>query len=315
APGSILPLVCPETVPSTNILQWITPAVRTPAATAQTVGRSNGPGGRAGTFSHTSDSTATNDTADSKVSSRNALQSDSASSTSAEPIQSQQRQQQQQSPAVKHKRSRSFPANGSTGVQMDGDGSEATEDAAAECDALFAGTTVYAANGDLALRVLRVQYGMLVEKAEAAPAKRQLRFVVEVQGGTQPILLDLLVNGIAHYSAGLTNEKGTPVQVPAGSAGISLVFNRDVYQRTFLASFRHFGGALEVIDSMRRSLAQCSGQAWSEISGSLVSLVDVCENWLSQHFADFLDSTAVREAMAEFVVELQRMMQSQKADG
>ncbi|KAJ2672591.1 hypothetical protein IWW42_002745 [Coemansia sp. RSA 1085] len=308
APGSILPLVCPETVPSTNILQWITPAVRTPAAAAQTVGRSNGPGGRAGTFSHASESTAASDTADSKAPSRTTMQSESASSATSEA------REQQKPPAVKHKRSRSFPANGSTGMQMDGDGGETAEDAAAECDALFAGTTVYAANGDLALRVLRVQHGIM-EKTETAPAKRQLRFVVEVQGGTQPILLDLLVNGIAHYSAGLANEKGTPVQVPAGSAGISLVFNRDVYQRTFLASFRHFGGALEVIDSMRRSLSQCSGQAWNETSGSLVSLVDVCENWLSQHFADFLDSTAVREAMAEFIVELQQMMQSQKTAG
>ncbi|KAJ2454658.1 hypothetical protein EV183_001406 [Coemansia sp. RSA 2336] len=309
APGSILPLVCPETVPSTNILQWITPAVRTPAAAAaQTVGRSNGPGGRAGTFSHASESTS--DAADDKAPPRNTPQSDSASSAATDA------HDQQKPPAVKHKRSRSFPANGSAGVQMDGDGGvETAEDAAAECDALFAGTTVYAANGDLALRVLRVQHGMVVEKSGAVPAKRQLRFVVEVQGGTQPILLDLLVNGIAHYSTGLTNEKGTPVQIPAGSAGISLVFNRDVYQRTFLTSFRHFGGALEVIDSMRRSLSQCSGQAWSEVSSSLVSLVDVCENWLSQHFADFLDSAAVREAMAEFVVELQQMMQAQKTAG
>ncbi|KAJ1961532.1 hypothetical protein GGI12_003200, partial [Dipsacomyces acuminosporus] len=36
APGSILPLVCPETVPSTNILQWITPTSRTPVPVAAT---------------------------------------------------------------------------------------------------------------------------------------------------------------------------------------------------------------------------------------------------------------------------------------
>ncbi|KAJ2312243.1 hypothetical protein IWW54_002197, partial [Coemansia sp. RSA 2705] len=326
APGSILPLVCPETVPSTNILQWITPAARTPApptaaaaaaaAAAQTVGRANAPSGRAGTFSHAPpppNSLGLDDSGDGKATPRKASQGSAPSEPTAGDEAGSVVDEQRHS--VRHKRSRSFPANSSASRRASSDepaGAEPAEgnlagDAsgrveqqisdAAHSDAQFAGTTVYAANGDLALRVLRVQH----VAAQAADAARPLRFVVEVQGGTLSILLDLIVNGIAHYSAGLTNEKGTPIQVPGGAA---LVFNRDVYQRTFMASFRHFCGGLDVLDSMRRSLAQLEGQAWALTEASLVALLDVSENWLSQHFADFLDSAALREAMAEFVTAL-----------
>ncbi|KAJ1939927.1 hypothetical protein FBU59_003962, partial [Linderina macrospora] len=54
APGSILPLVCPEIVPSTNILQWITPVTRThtPQIPVHTINRSQNGSGRSGTISH-----------------------------------------------------------------------------------------------------------------------------------------------------------------------------------------------------------------------------------------------------------------------
>ncbi|KAJ2156656.1 hypothetical protein GGF46_005041 [Coemansia sp. RSA 552] len=329
APGSILPLVCPETVPSTNILQWITPAVRTPASsTPQTTGRAAGVSGRAGTFSHASP--APNSLglgADAGTTQRKASQGNN------EPEPSTDQPEPAEEHVVRHKRSRSFPAGSSASAHGDGAdpaASEAAEGAAAAApsreggeqarrpverqasvvarsDAAFAGTVVYAANCDLALRVLRVQH---VHSKEAPSDGQQplLRFVVEVQGGTLPILLDLLINGIEHYGAGLVNDKGAPLELPGGTAP-ALVFNRDVYQRTFLASFRHFCLGPDVVSAMQRSLSQFDGQSWNFIEASLVTLLDVCENWLSQHFADFLDNVGLRDSMAEYVVALGRTVQ------
>ncbi|KAJ2652019.1 hypothetical protein IW137_000435 [Coemansia sp. RSA 1287] len=329
APGSILPLVCPETVPSTNILQWITPTTRTPAPAPppQPVGRANGPSGRAGTFSHASPASGMLGLADDGDDTRVLRKSlhGNAGSESGDASESTRDGQQ----SVRHKRSRSFPANGTAGVHAgdsDGDGentvvadeaaegfsvassSEQQINDAARSDALFAGTTVYAANGDLALRVLRVQH-----IGAAVNARHALRFVVEVQGGTLAILLDLLVNGIEPYSSGLTTEKGAHVTLPSNAA-VALVFNRDVFQRTFMASFRHFSSGLDVVDSMRRSLTQFGGQTWAFTAGSLRALLDVSENWLSQHFSDFLDSAALRESMAEFVGALGRAVRTLRPD-
>ncbi|KAJ2080065.1 hypothetical protein H4R24_003336 [Coemansia sp. RSA 988] len=249
APGAILPLVCPETVPSTNILQWITPAARSPATTAaaasaaaHTSNRADTPSGRAGTFSH----------------------APTAEGAEAAP------QQQSQQP-LRHKRSRSFPT-ADAGEQLG--------------DAQLAGATVHAANGELALRVLRVQSG-----TDGTP-----RLVVEVQGATVPILLDLLIRGIEHFgNAGLVDDAGASIGTPV------LVFNRDVFQRTFMASFRHFCSGLDVIDAMRRALVQASGV---DAEAQLAALLDVSENWLAQHLGDFLDSAALRDAMAGCAQEL-----------
>ncbi|KAJ2822882.1 hypothetical protein IWW50_004027, partial [Coemansia erecta] len=166
APGSILPLVCPETVPSTNILQWITPTVRTPApAPAQPTAmptdsgrRANGASGRAGTFSHTSPAPNSLGLGDgvSKAVPRKASQGSAVPEASGDAD-----TRDGQSQAVRHKRSRSFPANVSAGVHA-GESDEASTVAvdeavesasgapvsseqqisdAARSDALFAGTT------------------------------------------------------------------------------------------------------------------------------------------------------------------------------
>ncbi|KAJ2760924.1 hypothetical protein IWQ57_006181, partial [Coemansia nantahalensis] len=63
---------------------------------------------------------------------------------------------------------------------------------------------------------------------------------------------------------------------------------------------------------MRRSLALFDGQQWPFVEASLTALLDVCENWLGQHFADFLDSTALRDAMAGFVAQLRDAVAAQR---
>ncbi|KAJ2235481.1 hypothetical protein IWW45_002563 [Coemansia sp. RSA 485] len=316
APGSILPLVCPETVPSTNILQWITPAARTPASAANTIGRSANASGRAGTFSHT--------TPQPMVST---LGSEGGNS------QQQKSQSQQQHPGLiersdagadsqglRHKRSRSFPANVPSGIHsptgesatIGSESKDAVADSstgradqqisdAAHGDATYSGATIYAANGDLALRVLRVQY------TQSASVSKALRFVVEVQGGTLALLLDLLINGIEHHSSGITNEKGARIQLPGGSQPV-LLFNRDVFQRTLLASFRHFCTGFELLDNMRRALEAVDvkdSASWSTAAeNTFGALLDICENWLGQHFSDFFDSAALRESTTEFLQAL-----------
>ncbi|KAJ2579646.1 hypothetical protein GGH95_002996, partial [Coemansia sp. RSA 1836] len=171
---------------------------------------------------------------------------------------------------------------------------------AARSDAIYAGATVYAANGDLSLRVLRVQYVQTRDSSSGSPATQPLRFVVEVQGGTLGALLDLLISGIEHHSASVTSDKGVRIQLPGGTSP-ALLFNRDVFQRTFMASFRHFCLGVEVVDAMRRALAVLERSADAAAFGTLL---DVCENWLGHHFSDFHDSTVLREAMAEFLPHL-----------
>ncbi|KAJ2790645.1 hypothetical protein GGI18_001667, partial [Coemansia linderi] len=341
APGSILPLVCPETVPSTNILQWITPAARTPVppVPAHVVGRASMASGRAGTFSHgvpspvlTSESVGSKPIAASGQ--RQASQGNSGSSFMPEQSQSAVSESAgSEGRGLQHKRSQSFPTNsassgqglhgndeGSDVLAQAGDSSNlvAAADAggrveqqmsdAARSDAIYAGATVYAANGDLSLRVLRVQYMHSRDSTvgSAATAAHPLRFVVEVQGGTLGMLLDLLISGIEHHSASVTSDKGVRIQLPGGTAP-ALLFNRDVFQRTFMASFRHFCLGVEVVDAMRRALAGLedgSSQAASVRVAGFGTLLDVCENWLGHHFSDFHDSTALREAMAEFLAHL-----------
>ncbi|KAJ1888123.1 hypothetical protein LPJ66_008732, partial [Kickxella alabastrina] len=319
APGSILPLVCPETVPSTNILQWITPAPRTPVSAAHMVGRASNVSGRAGTFSHAAPNIQTNA----------AMGTDEAGPT--DPLQLQQQNQRvfgelgdmpavsgNDSIGLRHKRSRSFPNNVPAGLHAAGGGAGGSDQAggkdvsainstgrmdqqisdAAHGEANYAGATIYAGNGDLALRVLRVQY------TQATSASQALRFVAEVQGGTLPLLLDLLINGIEHHSAGITNSKGARIQLPGGTAPV-LLFNRDVFQRTLMASFRHFCVGLDVVDSMRRALEVVdAARSWTAAESVFGALLDVCENWLGQHISDFFDSTALRESMADFLQSL-----------
>ncbi|KAJ2490641.1 hypothetical protein IWW37_003015 [Coemansia sp. RSA 2050] len=344
APGSILPLVCPETVPSTNILQWITPAARTPVppVPAHVVGRANMASGRAGTFSHgvpspviTSESVSSKPIAGSGQ--RQASQGNSGSNFVAEQSQSAASESAGgEGRGLQHKRSQSFPTNSASSSQglhgndegggdvlaQAGDSSNVATAAAADAggrveqqmsdaarnDAIYAGATVYAANGDLSLRVLRVQYVHSRDSTvgSVAAAAHPLRFVVEVQGGTLGVLLDLLISGIEHHSASVTSDKGVRIQLPGGTAP-ALLFNRDVFQRTFMASFRHFCLGVEVVDAMRRALSGLedgASQAASVRAAGFGTLLDVCENWLGHHFSDFHDSTALREAMAELLAHL-----------
>ncbi|KAJ1996175.1 hypothetical protein GGI25_002166 [Coemansia spiralis] len=350
APGSILPLVCPETVPSTNILQWITPAARTPAAPTPTsipVGRAGNASGRAGTFSHASQFPATGAYQPEESATRpqaplrkpsqgqgpdlkTVVELDSAVGTAQRASGSQESDH-----ALKHKRSRSFPANSVAGMHAEDtanstvttpsndlgstnsvNGASSTASGApsaairveqqisdaAQSNAFFAGSTIYTANGDLSLRVLRVQY---VHGREPSTTVQPLRFVVEVQGGTLATLLDLLINGIEHLSAGITNDKGAPLQLPNGAKPL-LIFNRDVFQRIFMASFRHFCIGLDVIDSMRRTLSSIENKSWQDsIHNGFSTLLDLCENWLGHHFSDFLDSVTLCGAMAEFLHSLE----------
>ncbi|KAJ2820936.1 hypothetical protein FBU31_005066, partial [Coemansia sp. 'formosensis'] len=340
APGSILPLVCPETVPSTNILQWITPAARTPVppVPAQVAGRASMASGRAGTFSHGVPSPVLVSESLLTGGQRQASQGNAGSEFSAEQPQSTASESAGggEGRGLQHKRSQSFPTNAASSSSSQGlhGTSEASDELAggdssnlaaatgasgrveqqmsdaARSDAIYAGATVYAANGDLSLRVLRVQYvhsrDSTSGSSSVAAAAHPLRFVVEVQGGTLGVLLDLLISGIEHYSASVTNDKGVWIQLPGGTAP-ALLFNRDVFQRTFMASFRHFCLGVEVVDAMRRALAGLedggSLAASSKVAG-FSTLLDVCENWLGHHFSDFHDSTALREAMAEFLAHL-----------
>ncbi|KAJ2745254.1 hypothetical protein GGI20_002322 [Coemansia sp. BCRC 34301] len=319
APGSILPLVCPETVPSTNILQWITPAARTPVppVPAHVAGRASMASGRAGTFSH--GAPPTSEAAAIASGKRKASQGNGgapeflagSSGEAAGQAQPAAVDASGEGRGLQHKRSQSFPTSTSQSLLGSDDASEASAAAsgevsgatsgrseqqmsdAARSDAIYAGATVYAANGDLSLRVLRVQYVQ-------APAAQPLRFVVEVQGGTLGALLDLLISGIEQHSASVTSDKGVLIQLPGGSSP-ALLFNRDVFQRTFMASFRHFCLGVEVVDAMRRALAALERAA--DVAG-FGTLLDVCENWLGHHFSDFHDSTVLREAMAEFLPQL-----------
>ncbi|KAJ2889458.1 hypothetical protein GGI21_006564, partial [Coemansia aciculifera] len=297
APGSILPLVCPETVPSTNILQWITPAARTPVppVPSHVAGRTSMASGRAGTFSHGAPSSATEESSgDSKQASggkRKASQGNggvteflagSSGTDSAEQI----RAASGEGRGLQHKRSQSFPSNTTQGLLGNDEAGDAllADSAAgvsstpsgraeqqisdaARSDAIYAGATVYAANGDLSLRVLRVQY-VQTRDSSSADAVQPLRFVVEVQGGTLGALLDLLISGIEHHSASVTNDKGVRILLPGGTSP-ALLFNRDVFQRTFMASFRHFCLGVEVVDAMRRALAE------AETPAALGTLLDV----------------------------------------
>ncbi|KAJ2518597.1 hypothetical protein H4217_003228 [Coemansia sp. RSA 1939] len=359
APGSILPLVCPETVPSTNILQWITPAPRTPVAQAPASlppSRASNVSGRAGTFSHASSSPAggfhhsDGPSARPSTSSRMSTQTRSgvdqqlapgANSSGAPQGHGSEMRHANDSDDTKgqagdgtpdqqtlrHKRSRSFPANVVGGIHPDGaaDGSgnsaqgagsansnrtstgrvEQQMNDAAQSNAYFAGSTVYAANGDLSLRVLRVQYMHAREQSPSSSESSQsLRFVVEVQGGTLATLFDILINGIEHLSAGITTDKGVRIQLPSGAMPL-LLFNRDVFQRIFMASFRHFCFGLDVIDAMRRTLTAIKSATWEDSTrAKFGTLLDLCENWLGNHFSDFLDSTTLRDSMAEFLNSL-----------
>ncbi|KAJ2794629.1 hypothetical protein H4R21_005432, partial [Coemansia helicoidea] len=334
APGSILPLVCPETVPSTNILQWITPAARTPApapavlAPIATAGRGAAVAGRAGTFSHTSPRPgplavdgSTAQAAPRKTSQGSVIAEPLSPAAATGPLPPDAGELR----SVRQKRSQSFPeicaSDSAEGAGSGGDPTDCSQrmeqqliSDAAHSHAVFSGTTMYAANGDLALRVLRVQHvrqPAAAASTAAAPSALPLRFVAEVVGGTLPVMLDLLIGGIEHYSAGLVTDKGAPIQL-AGGVTPALVFNRDVFQRTFMASFRHFCAGTDVVDSMRRSLALFDGQQWPFVEASLTALLDVCENWLGQHFADFLDSTALRDAMAGFVAQLRDAVAAQR---
>ncbi|KAJ2090087.1 hypothetical protein IW138_002897 [Coemansia sp. RSA 986] len=356
APGSILPLVCPETVPSTNILQWITPAPRTPVAQAPSSlppNRASNVSGRAGTFSHSSPSPAPGHyqpdgaSARPSTSSRMTMQarggvdqqpamglgnSDaSLARTSGEKQSSESNgaaaaTDNADSQPLRHKRSRSFPANVVNGIHGDeaisgvGKNTQANGSAnasstavgrveqqmndAAHSNAYFAGSTIYASNGDLSLRVLRVQYVHGRESSSSSDTPQPLRFVVEVQGGTLATLFDLLINGIEHLSAGITTDKGVRIQLPNGAMPL-LLFNRDVFQRIFMASFRHFCIGLDAIDTMRRTLATIESDSWDHSTQSMFgTLLDLCENWLGNHFSDFLDSTSLRDAMAGFLLTL-----------
>ncbi|KAJ2552472.1 hypothetical protein EV175_003297, partial [Coemansia sp. RSA 1933] len=355
APGSILPLVCPETVPSTNILQWITPGPRTPAAPAPASllpqGRVGNASGRAGTFSHalpsaglfqldgqsvrpSTSSRMTSQTrsgvsqrpdagldgsaAPSAQKSGEVGSGDSDGNTAAGDLQNQ---------PLRHKRSRSFPANvvnamnpdemasntqpnGSANASSVATGRvEQQMNEAAQSNAYFSGSTIYASNGDLSLRVLRVQYVHAREISSSSPdAPQPLRFVVEVQGGTLATLFELLINGIEHLSSGITTDKGVRIQLPNGAMPL-LLFNRDVFQRIFMASFRHFCIGLDAIDTLQRTLATIESKAWDRnVQSTFGTLLDLCENWLGNHFSDFLDSTTLRDAMAEFLLSLQSLV-------
>ncbi|KAJ1722190.1 hypothetical protein LPJ53_003364 [Coemansia erecta] len=316
--GSILPLVCPETVPSTNILQWITPTTRTPVPTAHTVGRSSNASGRAGTFSHSSTASSSPDDG--------AGASDGYNQQHPGLVERSDAGAEAQ--GLRHKRSRSFPANVATGVHSSSDTANIASDSkdgagpsaensgrveqqikdAAHGDATYAGSTIYASNGDLALRVLRVQY------SQSTSMSKGLRFVVEVQGGTLALLLDLLINGIEHHSAGITNDKGARIQLPGGSTPV-LLFNRDVFQRTLLASFRHFCSGFDILDGMRRAMTTVdASRSWTAAVNVFGALLDICENWLGQHFSDVLDSTALRESLTEFLQALVAAIKRAKPD-
>ncbi|KAJ1797753.1 hypothetical protein LPJ59_002932 [Coemansia sp. RSA 2399] len=365
APGSILPLVCPETVPSTNILQWITPPPRTPVAPVPAIlppNRASNASGRAGTFSHAPpspsaglyqpDGPSARPSTSSRMSSqtRNGVSQrpesglDSSTNASLAQTPGEKRSSTSNGNAaatdglpkqpLRHKRSRSIPANvvstmspdemASVGVNSShasgpaNPGSAAAAAAAAtapasgsveqqmneaaQSNAYFAGSTIYASNGDLSLRVLRVQYVHGRETSSDAP--HPLRFVVEVQGGTLVTLFDLLINGIEHLSAGITTDKGVRIQLP-NSATPLLLFNRDVFQRIFMASFRHFCIGVDAIDTLRRTLAIIESKPWDRnVQSTFSTLLDLCENWLGNHFSDFFDSTTLRDAMAEFLLSL-----------
>ncbi|KAJ2764257.1 hypothetical protein IWQ56_004557, partial [Coemansia nantahalensis] len=226
APGSILPLVCPETVPSTNILQWITPAARTPApapavlAPIATAGRGAAVAGRAGTFSHTSPRPgplavdgSTAQAAPRKTSQGSVIAEPLSPAAATGPLAPDAGELR----SVRQKRSQSFPeicaSDSAEGAGSGGDPIDCSQrmeqqliSDAAHSHAVFSGTTMYAANGDLALRVLRVQHvrqPAAAASTAAAPSALPLRFVAEVVGGTLPVMLDLLIGGIEHYSAGL----------------------------------------------------------------------------------------------------------------
>ncbi|KAJ2859541.1 hypothetical protein GGI22_002956, partial [Coemansia erecta] len=365
APGSILPLVCPETVPSTNILQWITPPPRTPVAPGPAIlppNRAGNASGRAGTFSHAppspsaglyqSDGPGARPSTSSRMSSQprngvsqrpeTTLDSSTNTNTSLAQTPAEKRSSESNGNAaaaatdgppkhpLRHKRSRSIPANVVSAMNSDemasasvnssnanglaNSGSAAATSAvaagrveqqmneAAQSNAYFAGSTIYASNGDLSLRVLRVQYVHGRETSSEAP--HPLRFVVEVQGGTLATLFDLLTNGIEHLSAGITTDKGVRIQLPNGATPL-LLFNRDVFQRIFMASFRHFCIGVDAVDALQRTLAIIESKPWDQsVQSTFGTLLDLCENWLGNHFSDFFDSTTLRDAMAEFLLSL-----------
>ncbi|KAJ1915767.1 hypothetical protein H4219_004149 [Mycoemilia scoparia] len=377
APGSILPLVCPEIVPSTNVLQWIHPITQDEPINTfpNMVKTSSNNGSDSGKSTSTSTSSfnqqrsmsmspaAVGEGRDADESHENQMLVEGGSSSGTKPRR------------IAHKRSRSFPSKISTKsptsvasadssipptqssgpsspaspinspIQTDnsiGNSAEGSDSAAAASLSLrpqdrnitdssskspllaggvaagpfdaedsnnFKGKLLYAANGDLTLRVLRVQYQ---HSRSSSTFARPFGFLVEVQGGTLPILVDLLLNDIKKHSNNITDSNGFPIRFWDNQIPILTLNHHYAYRHAFLSNYRCFCTSDDLVDYLQSALQKVDGakSPWEVSWSTLDKIIDTCSDWVTGYIEDFLDSITLRESFSRLILQITQRLRS-----
>ncbi|KAJ1680059.1 hypothetical protein EV182_000770 [Spiromyces aspiralis] len=357
APNSILPLVCPEIVPSTNVLQWIHPITRDEQSTTTfgTVPKHNPMPSDADPAP--APSVLSPDAATIGLSSNTEARSGTGRWT------------------ITHKRSRSFPDAATSVViasedeprdpteaqtestSCDGDnggGGGSSSSSSSAGDKLssaavspttpgtasslrlssgmsphlskteqdrynsLVGSILYAANGELALRVLRIQYA---RSQKPRVPQEPFGFLVEVQGGALAVLMDLLINDIKKYEGSVTDVDRNPVRMADGRPPHLTLNHSYAYRQAFLSSYRGFCAGQDLIAFLRialRSLEKKNDvtvpleQRMPALTHVLGRIIDFCSDWITYYLEDFLEDLSLREALSALLGAVMQVIRKQR---
>ena len=162
----------------------------------------------------------------------------------------------------------------------------------------YTGKLLYAANGELTLRVLRVQYR---HSKKSATFVQPFGFLVEVQGGTLEILMDLLLHDVKKYSTDITDNNRFPIRFWDNQTPILTLNHYNAYRQAFLSNYRCFCTGEDLIAYLQHSLQKLDQESWDESVTILTRIIDICNVWIDYYLEDFLDSLSLRESISSLL--------------
>ncbi|KAJ1978194.1 hypothetical protein H4R35_002000 [Dimargaris xerosporica] len=154
--------------------------------------------------------------------------------------------------------------------------------------------------------------------------------MVSVQGGSLERLVDVLVHGVRQYQRQLCTTVDRPVPVVLNG---ELLLDYAQYQQSFFTTYRSMAEGHEVLDLLQRFYEEApqyarrlvllakgleepepAPMASATLKPSSLSkneemvvkdvkrrIVNLCDYWTRHHFADFLDSLALRDSLLSFL--------------
>ncbi|KAJ1984197.1 hypothetical protein H4R34_000803 [Dimargaris verticillata] len=197
---------------------------------------------------------------------------------------------------------------------------------------LPAGVTLTVSSMDLLFKLEHFKNKRYRTRTGATSSREEL--MVSVQGGTLERLVDVLVHGVRQYQRQLCTTVDRPVPVVLNG---ELLLDYAQYQQSFFTTYRSMAEGQEVLELLqrfyeeaphyaRRLILLAKGREEPEptpiVSATLKPpslskneemvvkdvkrrIVNLCDYWSRHHFADFLDSLALRDSLLSFLQSAQ----------